>query len=832
MHRVFPDHFLRRFSIGRISLRIKMIIGGIIITVIPLVIVGSVIYFYLSSSLEILAKTQTMQVARDMANLMESILKEELKVVSAFSVDPQIIEAVSTGRFEKSILKLTNLVAKIGGDYESITIADRSGIIRSDIHVDRIGINVSDRDYFLKAVEGKASIGRPIFSRATGEPICVIFAPIIDRDHKFVGAVGLILKIDFLMGQVSSVRIGKTAYPFILDDRGMAIIHPLKNYILRHDFTKVNGFESISAMMIRQETGSEKYIEDGVEKIMGFAPIRLIGWSVAVTQDREEVMAPANDILNFILLCGSFFLVLTVSAAYVLGGALGTPVQKRLDILNKAVEQSAEIFVVIGLDRRMNFANPAMENLYGVPMAEFIGKKPVLDNAGHVSPDEIWEILNKGNIWAGVLNVENVNGSVFSIETTITPVRDDRGYISGYLIIGRDITRVLDMEKQLRQSQKMEAIGTLAGGIAHDFNNILSSIVGYAELYKTNRDDILKVDMFIREILNASRRARGLISQILTFSRQTEQEKIPIQPVHLITETMKLLRASLPASISASIDIREVIESESLVMGDPTQLHQVIMNLCTNAAHAMSETGGALEVLLEDVDLDEEFVMVHPGIRPGPHVKLSVRDTGCGISMEDMERIFDPFFTTKPQGQGTGLGLSVVHGIINNMEGIITVKSEVGSGTEFAIYLPVVKETDLTPEDFDLMDRPRGSGRVMVIDDEPNIAVIEREILESLGYAVETFSDSTAALDAFRERPDHFDVIITDYTMPGMPGLELVRKMKKIKGDIPIILCSSRFDILTDSMASELGIGYLLKKPVLSHELASCVSSVLEKSKP
>jgi CheY-like chemotaxis protein/anti-sigma regulatory factor (Ser/Thr protein kinase) len=317
-------------------------------------------------------------------------------------------------------------------------------------------------------------------------------------------------------------------------------------------------------------------------------------------------------------------------------------------------------------------------------------------------------------------------------------------------------------------------------------------------------------------------RARGLVNQILTFSRQAEQEKRPVEPAHVIRETLKLLRASL----STRIEIRESLRSRSLIMGDPTHLNQVVMNLCTNASFAMRENGGLLGVSLDDVVLEEDFVKAHAGANPGPHVKLSVSDTGCGIAPENLDRIFDPFFSTKPKEQGTGLGLSVVHGIVRNMRGVITVSSGPG-GSDFTIYLPSMGNSGKILESPGHQELQRGSGRVMLIDDEANLTVIGKEMLERLGYTVASFNDSLMALDIFRKSSESFDIIITDSNMPGMSGLELARQAKSVRSDIPVILCSGHFETSTEIMAEELGVAKILKKPVMSHELASAIAGIL-----
>ena len=279
------------------------------------------------------------------------------------------------------------------------------------------------------------------------------------------------------------------------------------------------------------------------------------------------------------------------------------------------------------------------------------------------------------------------DGSLYDVEATLSCTRLPDGTVANYITVQRDVTLELKLEQQYRQAQKMEAIGALAGGIAHDFNNILAAILGYTQIAIDTVQDRPATRKHLQAILKATDRAISLVRQILTFSRKTDQEQKPVMPKIVIKEAVKLLRASLPSTI----EIRQNIRSDSVVIADPTQIHQVVMNLCTNAGYAMQEHGGSLEVSLVDVDLDAESAEQYPGLSPGRHIKLLVADTGSGISPEIIERIFDPFFTTKPHGEGTGLGLSVVHGIIESCGGAISVHSEPGRGTTFEIYLPVIQ---------------------------------------------------------------------------------------------------------------------------------------------
>ena len=380
-----------------------------------------------------------------------------------------------------------------------------------------------------------------------------------------------------------------------------------------------------------------------------------------------------------------------------------------------------------------------------------------------------------------------------------------------------------NLQSKLVQVQKMEAIGTLAGGIAHDFNNVLAAIFGYSELALSQVEQGSLPQKNLQEVLEAAKRAQDLVQQILTFSRQTEQELKPIQVKLVAKEALKLLRASLPTTIK----IKKKLKSNSLVMSDPTQIHQILMNLCTNAGHAMRENGGVLEVKLENVELGPEFAAIHPTIAPGPYLQLTVSDTGRGMVPEIMERIFDPFFTTKEKGEGTGMGLAVVHGIVKSHKGAMNVYSEPGKGSIFRIYFPII-ETRLENAVIDEKSIPKGTERILFIDDEEPLIKLGKELLESLGYEVSTRVSSVDALELFKAHPDAFDLVITDMTMPNMTGDELAKNLLAIRSDIPVILCTGFSAEITEEKAKGMGIRGFVSKPILKKDIAEIIREVLD----
>lgn len=419
------------------------------------------------------------------------------------------------------------------------------------------------------------------------------------------------------------------------------------------------------------------------------------------------------------------------------------------------------------------------------------------------------------------------DGASFPVEFTSSPLKRN-GENEGAVVTFRDLTTQLEkekMERHLGHVQKLESIGTLAGGIAHDFNNILSVIIGYSELALDSIPEENQARSQVKQVLLAGNRAKDLVQQILTFSRQSEQELQPLKLQPIIKESLKLLRASIPTTIKLQQDIKENCGE---ILGDPTHIHQIIMNLCTNAYHAMQNRGGTIEISLSKVEFSLEDLSNKIELDPGSYVRLTVSDTGAGIDQNTLTKIFDPYFTTKEKGEGTGLGLAIVHGLIKGLSGAITVYSEVGQGTTFQIYLPEIVPNDIPVEDLIIREIQRGDERILVVDDEDAIVKLIKKMLESLGYRVTAFTSSVDAFEAFQKQPSDFDLIITDMTMPKLTGMELSRKVLKIKADMPIIICTGFSELITDKKAKNLGIKKLLMKPVLKSDMAKVIREIFD----
>ncbi len=396
------------------------------------------------------------------------------------------------------------------------------------------------------------------------------------------------------------------------------------------------------------------------------------------------------------------------------------------------------------------------------------------------------------------------------------------------LVSFRDITERKQLQVQLQQAQKMEAIGTLAGGIAHDFNNILAAILGYSELALLDINASNPAHMNLQEAIKAIHRGKDLVKRILAFSRQDEQRKKAIDISDVVEETLKMVRALIPASIDIQPRIQTAVGT---VEADPTQIHQVILNLCTNAAHAIGEARGTIRVELEHQVLTELPERVHSELIPGTYACLTVADNGAGIPSDLLGKIFEPYYTTKDSGQGTGIGLAVVHGIIKNHGGVVTAASQIGEGSTFSVYLPIIKG-EVEPKVQDRAEKPTGSERILLVDDEKALQDIGEQMLQHLGYRVVAAGGSREALDLFRQSPDAFDLVITDMTMPYMTGEELARQLLAIRPGLPIILCTGFSEKVTPENARQLGIRDYLLKPLTIDQLAAKVRRVLDDRPP
>ncbi len=502
--------------------------------------------------------------------------------------------------------------------------------------------------------------------------------------------------------------------------------------------------------------------------------------------------------------------------------------QDSIERFRQLAENIDEVFWMIRVeDGTLLYVSPAYEKIWGTRCTD-LGAQPA-SWAEALHPDDRARVLSaiatkqRRGEYAETYRIVRPDGQTRWIYDRAFPVRDASGQIYRMVGIAADITNQRTLEVQVRQAQKMEALGTLAGGIAHDFNNILGAITGYTELAKIDSTSAT-VQASHNEILLACKRAADLVRQILAFSRQQEQRRVPLHLWPVIEEATKLLRAALPTTIEFH---QEHAPDVPVVLADPTQIHQVVMNLSTNAAHAMGGGPGRFTVKLERFEADAAFTQLHPGSRSGSYALLSVSDTGHGMERPVLDRIFDPFFTTKQPGEGTGLGLAVVHGIVQNHQGLITVLSRLGEGTVFKLYFPA-HEGAVARETLAVEEVPLGRGqRVLVVDDEVPLVEMVGRILTKIGYTVETSTLPVEALANFCAAPQRYDLILTDLTMPQLTGLEFARRALAVRPQLPIILMTGFNANLTDEQLAAVGFKYVLLKPVTLKNLSQAIDRLL-----
>ncbi len=502
--------------------------------------------------------------------------------------------------------------------------------------------------------------------------------------------------------------------------------------------------------------------------------------------------------------------------------------QREREQLRLAIEQVADTVVITDIEGTIQYVNPTFEKTTGYKYDEAIGQNPRILKGGKQDEafyKEMWATLMGGETWRGRLLNKKKDGTLYTEEATISPIKDASGDTINFVAVKRDVTKEESLEKQLRHAMKMEAIGTLAGGIAHDFNNILTAILGYSEMAKGQLPAADPIREDLDQVIQAGNRATELVKQILTFSSQGEEDFKPLKVQLILKEVLKLLRSSMPTTIQ----LKEAITANSgSILADPTQIHQVLMNLCINAKHAIADEPGTISISLSEIQVSEEKTIDNgPQIKPGTYLDLEINDTGCGMDESTRSKIFDPFFTTKEKSKGTGLGLSVVHGIIKQHKGEITVASVQKQGTTFHIYLPVI-EKELLDQHVISEDIPRGNGeQILFVDDETVIAHMMQRTLESLGYTVTIFTSSIEALNVYQKNPDDFNLVITDMTMPEMTGVELTRNLLTIRPDLSVILCTGFSEVIDENMAKSFGISEYLRKPVDKLTLAKAIKSAL-----
>ena len=498
-------------------------------------------------------------------------------------------------------------------------------------------------------------------------------------------------------------------------------------------------------------------------------------------------------------------------------------------ILATAVDQAAERVVITDVHGVIVYVNPAFEITTGFSPEEVVGHNPSIIKSGlhdGVFYEKMWKTISSGQVWRGEIINRAKDGSLIHEHSTISPVRDDSGAIINYVQIATDITTEENLRQQLTQAQKMEAIGTLAGGIAHDFNNIIQAITGYTELAMDQIEQGSVPHKNLQKVMSAAQRSKDMVRQILSFSRRSQVEQKDLDICPLLKEGLKFLRAAIPPTINIE---SSVSSKPCRVFADPTQIHQVLMNLCVNASQAIIGAKGTITVELDQTNLSEAFTALHPPLRPGNHVRLKVSDDGSGIPQEIMGKIFDPYFTTKEAGEGTGLGLSVVHGIVSSCNGAITAAGRPGGGTEFIVYFQSLNHNANAPEvEDEPRPLPRGDERILVVDDESILLEMYSRQLERLGYKVSVSQSAEEALALLARDGYAFDLVVTDLMMPGISGIELAREISEKWPGIHVIICTGWGDRISDEETVRANIRGIVAKPALSNEIAFLIRKIMD----
>src|SRR3984957_7774915 len=699
--------------------------------------------------------------------------------------------------------------------------------------------DVSDRSYFIAQRDGTAAglfMSEPLITRTEGQAALVFSRRLDDEKGGFGGVVTAVVELDNLKQFYESLNLGMGNTIRLMRNDGTLIARspPEPDEIGK----KFPAFVTAPAPRLFNPI-------DGKNDFIAVAHVRDAPITIAVTREEVVALRPWRDET---IRVGVRTLILTLLGGLTMCGLLRQI--RRVAMGERALRESEERYALameganeghwdwdIGNDRL--FLSRKMKMLYGIDAESEIGTRTAWLEQIVIHPDDRprFEATFKDHFegltpWYDCeYRVRQPDGDWHWLHARGRCLRDSQGKQVRFVGSTIDVNAQKlaqahkeQLEAQLRQSQKMEAIGTLAGGIAHDFNNILGAILGYGELAHQQSEEGSPLRRYLDNVMHAAERAQMLIERILGFSRSGLGDRAPVNVQFVIEETLELLEASLPAGIR----LESRIESgNSAVIGDATYLHQVAMNLCTNAVQAM-ERGGTLGVILECVDVNESRALSRGLLHPGSYVRLTVRDTGVGIAPAVLERMFDPFFTTKGGGQGTGLGLSLVHGIVSDLGGAIDVTSKAGEGTTFEIWLPVAGETAMPPLEA-ASPLPHGQGEtVMIVDDERPLVALAEEITAQLGYEPVGFDSSRAALEAFSSQPQRFDAVLTDEAMPDLVGTELATEIRRLRPAIPIILMSGYGGAQLTNRAAEIGVNEVLRKPLHRRDLAESLARVLE----
>jgi PAS domain S-box-containing protein len=817
-------------------LRLRIVMLGVLVVI---AFAGSSAYDAWRSYNSTLAATH-----REMTNLAQALAEQ-----TAWTFEGIDLVLHDTARWYQNDTKnmpseridevLTNRISGVR-QIRFVTISDAQGIQR---HRSRAtspaNLDVSDRSYFIAQRDGTVAglfMSEPVVSRSEGRLGIFLSRRLQSETGAFAGVVAAAVSLEDLTQFYAAVTLGNGGAVQLLRDNGQ---------LLMRDPPEPAAIEKGFPQLIAPVAPGGRLTNpiDGKRVFIAVARVRDTPLVLAVTRDETIALRPWRDEAMRLAARSSVVALLGFMGIWLLWRQL-----RRIEAGESALRESEERYALameganeghwdwdLMTDRLFLSSKMAMLEGYGTD--HVTTTRAVWLTKVEVHPDDMTRIETAvrdhldGRTPSFECEYRVRNGGWRWLLARGRCLRDETG--RPYRFVGSAIDVSLQkqaqsdrerLEAQLRQSQKMEAMGTLAGGIAHDFNNILGAILGYGELAQQQSAPHTPLRRYLDNVMHAAGRAKALVDRILGFSRSGLGERTHVRVQSVIEETLELIAASLPADIRLE---KTLIAGDAALIGDSTHLHQVTMNLCTNAVHAM-EHGGILSVLLERVDLAEARPVSRGTLSPGTYARLVIGDTGVGIPPEVVDRIFDPFFTTRGVGKGTGLGLSLVHGIVTDLGGAIDVKSAIGEGTLFEIWLPITMEVS-KPAVETVQELPRGRGEtVMIVDDEPMLVALAEEMLAGLGYEPVGFESSSRALQVFRSNSERFDSILTDEAMPELVGIELAREMRLLRPDVPIILMSGHGGTALMHRAAAIGVKEVLHKPLQRVDLAEVLARALK----
>ncbi|QTA79788.1 Two component system sensor histidine kinase, PAS and double cache domains-containing [Desulfonema limicola] len=832
-----------------------LIISFIFITIIPVIIISIISLQILITAMEKEISDKNQIIAESISGEVERFLDEPaglIKQIAGVIENNLLISPDSTGKYLDTVLDSYPF-------FEGIKILDNQGRILyiSPYNEDFIGIDFSSQPFFINKLKNNTHVWSSTYiSMETGQPALTLSYPLKN------GMIAGHLNLSYLQGLIDRVKPG-TWYAVITDKDGTLIAHPDKSQV-----SQQMNLSNVFAVKMGLEDNQGTYFYEYMDiKFIGSAAIvSPTGWVVGVFQKFGDAFASVIKIKIVIFsgICIFFIIALILCLAIV--KRITTPLSLLIDYSKNIsqgnynifhmplsyfeINELAENFRIMARAVQSREQELAYEKLFidsalnSLTDTFFVfdpsNGKPIRWNKSFkmisgYTDKEISEMkaydfyYNTEDLEKGAENLE-INfitkaGEKIPSEYSASAIKNENNNSLYIICVGRDIRKRKKLEEQLKQAHKMEAIGTVAGGIAHDFNNILGIIVGNAELALDDVPQWNPACNNIEHIKAASLRAKKVIQQLLNFSRKNIQIRVPFIIQDIINESVKLLRSSIPHSINIEI---EMPEEPIIIMADPSQIHEMLVHIFSNAFHAMEENGGILKIRLTQVELEQEKTNGYHIIKPGQYVKLEISDTGCGISYEIKNKIFDPYFTTKEVGKGAGMGLSIVHGIVKSNEGMISVYSEPGKGTSFIIFFPIIDEHN------DIIGKgpselPKGNEKILFVDDEEFLLDIGQQILNRLGYIVEIQTNPLEALKIFRLNPKEFSLIITDMTMPDLRGDQFVKEIKKICPEIPVILCTGFSNKMNKEQADKIGIARCIEKPLNQREMAVAIRDVLDK---